>query len=233
MDWHFKSGDNIHGILDLNPIYERLFEPLAISPGVILPRGEHRFTRFKTNLISTATKRRLSGSLTVTFGNYWSGKAEQVQTSLTYKLPPRFTISVTTNQTFARLPEGDFTARILTSNVNYAASPRLSISNLIQYDNRSRNLGWQSRIRARSLASGHGRCGPVVTYSSRSTRGGFTRRGTTGGSGHRTARSPRSSSTRSASEPAVGIEPTTAPRPLSPNPIPNPIPIPSVPYNRG
>jgi hypothetical protein len=154
LDWHFKSGDNIHGILDLNPIYERLFEPLAISPGVILPRGEYRFTRFKTNLISTATKRRLSGSLTVTFGNYWSGKAEQVQTSLTYKLPPRFTISVTTNQTFARLPEGDFTARILTSNVNYAASPRLSISNLIQYDNRSRNLGWQSRIRARSLASG-------------------------------------------------------------------------------
>jgi hypothetical protein len=112
LDWHVKSGDNVHGILDLNPIYERLFEPLAISPGVILPRGEYRFTRFKTNLISTAAKRRLSGSLTVTFGNYWSGKAEQVQTSLTYKLPPRFTLILTTNQTFARLPEGDFTARI-------------------------------------------------------------------------------------------------------------------------
>jgi hypothetical protein len=147
LDWHFKSGDNIHGILDLNPIYERLFEPLEISPGVILAPAEYRFTRFKTNLISTATKRRLSGSLTVTFGNYWSGKAEQVQTTVTYKLPPRFTLIVTTNQTFARLPEGDFTARILTSNVNYAASPRLSFSNLIQYDNRSRNLGWQSRIR--------------------------------------------------------------------------------------
>ncbi len=147
LDWHFKSGDNIHGILDLNPIYERLFETLEISPGVILARGEYRFTRFKSNLFSTATKRRLSGSLTVTFGNYWSGKAEQLQTAITYKLPPRFTISLTTNQTFARLPEGHFTARIVTSNVNYAASPRLSFSNLIQYDNRSRNLGWQSRIR--------------------------------------------------------------------------------------
>ena len=38
-------------------------------------------------------------------------------------------------------------ARIVTSNVNYAASPSLSFSNLIQYDNRSRNLGWQSRVR--------------------------------------------------------------------------------------
>ena len=68
-------------------------------------------------------------------------------TGVTYKLPPRFTISLNTNQTFARLPEGNFTARIFTSNVSYAASPRLSFSNLIQYDNRSRNLGWQSRVR--------------------------------------------------------------------------------------
>jgi hypothetical protein len=70
-----------------------------------------------------------------------------VTTSLTYKLPPRFTIGVSTNQTFARLPEGHFVARILTSSVNYAATPSLSLSNLVQYDNRSRNMGWQSRIR--------------------------------------------------------------------------------------
>ena len=68
-------------------------------------------------------------------------------TSLTYKVPPRFTVTVSTNQTFARLPEGHFIARIFTSNVSYAATPRLSLSNLIQYDNRSRNMGWQSRVR--------------------------------------------------------------------------------------
>jgi hypothetical protein len=62
-------------------------------------------------------------------------------------MPPRFTISLNTNQTFARLPEGNFTARIFTSNIAYSASPSLSFSNLVQYDNRSRNLGWQSRVR--------------------------------------------------------------------------------------
>jgi hypothetical protein len=31
--------------------------------------------------------------------------------------------------------------------VNFSASPSLSFSNLVQYDNRSRNLGWQSRVR--------------------------------------------------------------------------------------
>ena len=147
MDWHFNSGDNVHGILDFNPTYERLFEPFQISPGVILLPGEYRFTRLRSNLFSTASKRRLSGSANITWGNYWSGKAEQYNASVTYKAPPRFIISASTNQTFARLPEGHFTARIFTSNINYAASPSLSFSNLVQFDNRSSNLGWQSRVR--------------------------------------------------------------------------------------
>jgi hypothetical protein len=147
LDWHLKSGDNLHGMFDFNPTYERLFEPFEISPGVFLLPGEYRFTRFRSNLLSTATKRRLSGSINLTYGGYWSGKAEQVTTSLTYKIPPRFTVTVSTNQTFARLPEGDFIARIFTGNASYAATPRLSLSNLVQYDNRSRNMGWQSRVR--------------------------------------------------------------------------------------
>jgi hypothetical protein len=145
-DWHLQSGDNIHSIFDLNPTYEQLFEPFEISPGVILLPGEYRFTRLRHTL-ATATKRRLSGSVTLAHGHYWSGEAEQVSTSITYKLPPRFTFVLSTNQTFARLPEGHFIARIFTSNVNYAFSPRLSLTNLIQYDNFSRNLGWQSRVR--------------------------------------------------------------------------------------
>lgn len=147
LDWHLSSGDNLHGMFDFNPTYERLFEPFEISPGVRLLPGEYRFTRFRSNLLSTATKRRLSGSVNLTYGGYWSGKAEQVTTSLTYKVPPQFIVTVSTNQTFARLPEGHFIARIFTSNVSYSATPRLSLSNLIQYDNRSRNMGWQSRVR--------------------------------------------------------------------------------------
>ncbi|HEX9722659.1 MAG TPA: hypothetical protein VGC53_00065, partial [Vicinamibacteria bacterium] len=146
-DWHFNSGDSYHAILDVNPTYERLFEPFEISPGVILLPGEYRFTRFKTGPIATATKRRLSGRINVGWGNFWSGTAEEVSAGITYKLPPKLTVSLSTNQTFASLPEGDFTARIWTSNIDYSASPRLSFFNLIQYDNRSRNLGWQSRVR--------------------------------------------------------------------------------------
>lgn len=145
-DWHLRSGDSIHAIFDVNPTFERLFEPFEIAPGVFLPPGDYRFTRFRSNGM-TAARRRVSGSFSIGYGDYWSGQAEQVTASLTFRLPPRFTASASTNTTFARLPQGNFIARIFSSNIGYTASPRLSFSNLIQYDNRSRNLGWQSRIR--------------------------------------------------------------------------------------
>ena len=146
IDWHFRSGDSIHQLGDFIRGYERLFEPFEISPGVVLPAGEYNTTRHKAN-VAFAQKRPLSGSLSVGWGQFWSGSSEDVTARLTYKLPPWFTFTASANQTFASLPQGKFTARILTSTFHFAASPRLTFSNLVQYDNRSRNLGWQSRMR--------------------------------------------------------------------------------------
>ena len=98
-------------------------------------------------VLASATKRRLSAFVNFGYGGFWSGTAEQLSTTISYNLPPRFSFQLRTNQTFAHLPEGDFIARTFTSTFNYAVSPQLSFSNLVQYDNRSRNLGWQSRVR--------------------------------------------------------------------------------------
>ena len=145
-DWHFKNGDAVHGLFDFNPIYERLFTPFTISPGVVLQPGEYRFTRWK-HVANTASRRMFQLNLNVSYGDYWSGKAEQYQVTFTYKLPPRSIAQVSTNQTHARLPEGNFIARIFSSTINYSATPFVSFSSLLQYDNLSRNLGWQSRVR--------------------------------------------------------------------------------------
>ena len=145
-DWHLNSGDSVHSLFDVNITYERLFEPFEISKGVVLPAGEYRFTPWRI-MAMTAQKRRLHGRVGFNFGNFWSGTAKVVETALTYNLPPRFSISLNTNQTFASLPQGNFIARIFSSQINYSVSPFLSFSNLIQFDNRSENLGLQSRVR--------------------------------------------------------------------------------------
>ena len=146
VDWHLQSGDSLHSLFDANPTYERLFEPFEISPGVVLPPGEYRFTPWRI-FFTSAQKRRLQGSIGVSFGSFWSGTAKTIQTGLSYKIPPQFSIRFNTNQTFAWLPQGNFVARIVSSQVNYALSPFLSFSNLIQFDNRSGKIGLQARVR--------------------------------------------------------------------------------------
>ena len=147
IDWHFNSGDSLHSLFNPQAIrYERLFAPFEIYPGVVLPAGEYRFTRFRTHFV-TASKRRWQAGMSWNLGNYWSGSAHEFTTNFTYKIPPGLTLNVNTDQTFARLPQGNFDATILGGRVNYSASPFVSLSNLIQYDNVSRNLGWQARVR--------------------------------------------------------------------------------------
>ena len=146
LDWHFRSGDALHSLFSPDIQFERLFEPFEISPGVVLPVDEYRFTRWRISA-ATAGRRRVQARLVWRFGDFWSGSAEELETMLTFKMPPWFTTSLSANQTFARLTEGDFVVRILSSMIDFAASPFLTFSNLIQYDNRSRNLGWQGRVR--------------------------------------------------------------------------------------
>lgn len=146
VDWHLNSGDSLHSFFDVNPRYERLFEPFEISPGVVLPPGEYRFTPLRI-FFTSAQKRPVQGSFGITFGSFWNGTAKTIQTGLRYQAPPKFLISFNTNQTFASLPQGNFVARILSSQINYSFSPFLTLANLVQFDNRSGNLGLQSRVR--------------------------------------------------------------------------------------
>ncbi|HXG91412.1 MAG TPA: DUF5916 domain-containing protein [Blastocatellia bacterium] len=144
VNYELNSGEHIE--FNYAPQFERLFEPFEISEGVILKPGDYRFTRWRAE-INTASKRPWKVDATVWFGTYWSGHAEEVNTAFQYKLAPHLQMSIGANQTFARLPEGNFVARVLTFRANYSVSPYLTFFNFVQYDNESRNLGWQSRVR--------------------------------------------------------------------------------------
>jgi hypothetical protein len=144
VNYEFNSGDRIE--FNYVPQFERLFQPFEIADGVVLPPGDYRFTRWRAEF-GTASKRRWKVDGTWWFGSYWSGHADQIETSFEYKLAPHFQASLGLDQTFARLKEGNFVARIFSLRANYSVTPFLTFFNLVQFDNESRNLGWQSRVR--------------------------------------------------------------------------------------
>ncbi len=142
--YRFNSGDRFE--FDYAPEFQRLFENFEISRGVVLPAGAYRFDRYRLEL-ETASKRRWETLISWWLGTYYSGTADQVLTSFSYKIAPHFRASAGLNQTFARLKEGTFVARIYNLRADYSFTPFLTLYSLVQFDNGSRNLGWQSRLR--------------------------------------------------------------------------------------
>ena len=124
--------------------------PSRSPPASCCRPGEYRFTRFRSSLFATAAKRRLSGSFdSWRAATYWSGRPSRSTPSVTFKLPPWFTVEPERRTRRSRsLPEGHFTARSSRRTLELQRRrPACPSSNLVQYDNRSRNLGWQSRMR--------------------------------------------------------------------------------------
>lgn len=140
----WNSGDRFE--VNANPQFERLFEPFEISRRVTLPPGDYRFIRYRVEFY-TSPNRPWKVDTTWWFGTYWSGRADQLSGQFQYKWAPHLDTSFRYDQTFARLKEGNFAARIFSLRANYSFTPLLTLSNLAQFDNDSKNLGWQSRIR--------------------------------------------------------------------------------------
>jgi hypothetical protein len=98
-------------------------------------------------LFNTASKRRWKFDNVWWFGTFWSGHADQLETTFQYKIAPHFQTGITLDQTFARLSQGNFVTRVFVLRAEYSTSPLLTFFNLVQFDNEGKNLGWQSRIR--------------------------------------------------------------------------------------
>jgi hypothetical protein len=142
--YRFNSGDRLE--LNYAPEFQRLFEKFEIAKGVVLPAGSYRFDRYRVEF-ETASKRKWDAFVTWWLGGYYSGHADQISGTFSYKIAPHFRASFGWNQTFAHLKEGNFVARIYSLRANYSFTPYLTLYNLVQFDNGSRNLGWQSRLR--------------------------------------------------------------------------------------
>ncbi|MCM2256738.1 MAG: carbohydrate binding family 9 domain-containing protein [Vicinamibacteria bacterium] len=139
------AGDELS--LQWVPTAEQLDEPFEIFDGIVVPAGEHRWTRYEVE-IETASRRRWVAEVEYGWGGFYDGGTlREVQASLTLKPSTHVSLAVAGEFADASLPAGDFSTRILSGRLDYNASPNVSLSTLVQYDNESHLLGVQSRFR--------------------------------------------------------------------------------------
>jgi hypothetical protein len=115
------------------------------SRTVTIPAGLYSWNEFLAS-VQFGGQRRLSGNYYLQGGDYYSGTHLQHRGNITWRPNRNFAIDVSATQDRIELPGGNFTVRLFGINSQYAFSSTLSWSNLIQYDNVSENMGFNSRL---------------------------------------------------------------------------------------
>lgn len=115
------------------------------SRSITIPAGEYAWDEYFLGL-SWGGQRRLSGSLMLWAGDYYDGTHFQKNGNVTWRPNRNFALTFNFTENRIELPDGNFTLRLYGLNSQYAFSSTLSWSNLIQYDNISENLGFNSRL---------------------------------------------------------------------------------------
>ncbi len=144
INWTFESGER----LELGTVWEeeRLVEPFEIAEGVVIPPGSYDWLRYGM-AGEIASKRKVSGRASWWFGSVYDGSLNQIDARLNVNPLPIATIELSFKRNVARLEAGDFTQELWGGRLRLNFSPDLELSSFIQYDDESRLLGANTRLR--------------------------------------------------------------------------------------
>jgi hypothetical protein len=118
----------------------------VIVPGVVLPPANYSYGLFQGR-ISTSAARPVGASFRLRLGDYYSGTRSDYRGELNWRPSCYFTATAAYELRQLRLAEGDFDVRIASAVVKVAFTPDLTWNTVVQYDNISRQVGFNSRIR--------------------------------------------------------------------------------------
>jgi hypothetical protein len=144
VNYRLESGDRFE--LNWAPAGERLTSPFEVADGVTIPAGSYHWTRYRAE-VGTAAKRRLSGQATWWFGNFYTGKLDELSLTAAWKPSPLFIMELNGTRNMGRLREGDFTQDLIGTRVRVNVSPDLQVNSYVQYDNESDTFGANTRLR--------------------------------------------------------------------------------------
>jgi len=145
LSFQTESGELFE--VDLEPQYELLAAPFEIVPGVIVPPGAYRFTRWEFTAESSS-HRPLQAGAEVIAGSFYRGTLTQWRQYLRWTSPKgRLQLGVTAENNFGHLKQGKFIQRLWQLQSAFAWNPNVVLTSFIQYDTETQNLGTNTRLR--------------------------------------------------------------------------------------
>jgi len=142
----FQSSDRISLFFDRS--FERLAADFALfRGGTTIFAGDYWTTRYGLRLESNEG-RPASGSVTVSTGDFFDGTRHAFGSDFAWRTSALLQLGLGYDTSTVDLPmQRGFTTHIGSFSADLFFTPELSLQNLVQYDNESEQLGWQSRLR--------------------------------------------------------------------------------------
>ncbi len=145
-DITFMTGDELR--LDLSRNFERLEEPFDIKRdgSIIIPTGTYTNWTISSGL-ETASYRRVSAEVEFEHGGFWSGTTTEYGAALSIRPYPGFEFEPEYIHTNVDLAEGKFSTDLFRFEGTFDFTTSLFLSSTIQYDNLSKIIGMNNRLR--------------------------------------------------------------------------------------
>lgn len=121
-------------------------EAFEIVPGVVLPPANYSYGLFQGH-ITTSAARPIGASFRLRLGDFYSGTRSDYRGELNWRPSRFFTATTAYELRQLRLAEGDFDVRIASAIIKVALTPDLTWNTVVQYDNISKQVGLNSRLR--------------------------------------------------------------------------------------
>jgi hypothetical protein len=144
LNFQTESGEHVE--FSLTPHRDVLPYDFEVAEGVLLPQGAYDFTNCRLEL-STASYRPWTVDLEYGFGEFYSGHYNNTQAGFGLKLKGYATAELGINLVRGNLPQGRFTEKVYQLKADFFVSPDLGLMNYVQYDDVSRRLGLNIRLR--------------------------------------------------------------------------------------
>ena len=144
LHFEIKSGDKIE--FHIIPTGENLPEEFEVLDNIIISKGNYNWIRYNA-VIETATKRPVDGQIEWEWGGYYNGQLYTGILQINWKPSAAFAFEINYENDMGVMPQGNFQENLYGGRIQFNYSPDFQISSFIQYDDESRSLGTNTRLR--------------------------------------------------------------------------------------
>ena len=118
-----------------------------VATGLAIAPGSYSFDDVQISY-GLGAQRRIAGTLGAQIGDYWNGTIRSLSlTGARISVLKQFSLEPTIQRSRIELPNGNFTTTLLRTRADYAFSPRMFASALVQYNSADRSFSSNIRYR--------------------------------------------------------------------------------------